>query len=139
MKSLWQFWEKMEERLKDRVAEDLQFTQEVSKHDLRSLIKAHLGPKEMKVHIEKMLERLRKHLPRNQPLFLEIWDKLTTFLLQKYERFEKLVQDCYQTEKLTLSSMELRNLVDTVTPIRGSEREKSEIRESTVNSQQSRS
>jgi len=62
------FFDKLEAQLKQTAAEDVQFTGELSRHDLRSLIKNKLSIKEIMRHVDNMFKRINKHLTKKPSL-----------------------------------------------------------------------
>lgn len=94
------FFSNLTSQLKSVGADDIMFTNELSKHDLRNLIKNYLQLSKLSKSVLAMLQRIHKHLPKNSMLVREVWEHLADAFLVRFQEFEKLVSACYQNEKL---------------------------------------
>jgi hypothetical protein len=65
MSIILKFWNKLEDTLKTLNYEDIPFTHELSKHDLRVITKNYLQPKILQKNILNMFKRIQKHMPKN--------------------------------------------------------------------------
>jgi len=105
------FWDKLEDQLRARAPEDIPFTEGLEKSDLRVITGQKLSLKAVTKSIEGMCKRIIKHMPKNGRLVCDVWDQLADVLLTRFERFEKLMEECYPTEKMIITGTVLENIL----------------------------
>jgi len=108
-------WITFETRLQEQLKisdspNEVPFAQDLSKQDLRNLLKNYLSKTKLHNSIKNILLRVKKHLPKNYYLAKEIWERLTNVFINRYRRFEKLVQDCYISEKVLVTVGEIEHI-----------------------------
>jgi len=113
MKEFAAFSALLEKELKQTDSNDVQFTDRLSKHELRDLVKKFLGSKSIAHNIDEMLKRIRKHLPKNPMLVKYVFERLGKYFVSRFEQFEKTVSDCYQSERLAVPVSEIAEMFRT--------------------------
>jgi hypothetical protein len=116
MPLLTKFWSKLEEQLKSIPPEDIPFASELSKHDLRAITKGPLSLKVLQKSLTNVLRRIEKHLPKNPNMVHTVWFQLHQTFLARLGRFELLVQQCYQNEKVEVTQQQVKELFETLLP-----------------------
>lgn len=110
----FRFWDALEEALKGVAAEDVQFSVGLRKTDLRELGKGCLAPKAVAKALNNAAKRVAKHLPRNEGLARQVWMAVEAHVRGRFKRFQQLVAQCYQSEKLPLQWAELQQILQQI-------------------------
>ncbi len=106
MPKLTQFWDKLDQKLVNNNADELQFM--VPKQEVVSTMKKTLPG--LKKNIENVYKRLMKHMPENHDLRHEVWRALQAYFMDRFKRFESQVTQCYHNLKklaVTVSDAEV--------------------------------
>lgn len=104
---LTKFWKRLGEELKTTAVDEIQLSPDLGKHELREVVKTYLNVKSVEKHAKAMLERLRKHLPKNKTLVDEVWAEIRMQFLSQFIWFERLMRSCYQNEAVGLSPADI--------------------------------
>lgn len=113
---LTKFWKRLAEELKNTSPEEIQLSPDLSKQELREVVKSFLNVKSMEKRCKLMLERLRKHLPKNKTLVAEVWAEIRMQFLSQFIWFDRIMRTCYQNESVGLSPSEITGTFDTLLP-----------------------
>ncbi|GBG88674.1 hypothetical protein CBR_g48206 [Chara braunii] len=111
---LFEFAKKIEENLLfQRTPEEISFQPNLTRADLRKLLKATLSASPgVEKLLQTMYKRMQKHIsPEMLPL---LWQKCKDDFLRQYESLENLISKCYPGEVLSPSCNEMRELFKTV-------------------------
>ncbi len=105
------YWKKLEETLKVRTVEQLQYTPELSKADLKVLLTKSLNKITLIKHAEGLWKRLNKHIEKNPALLEEVWERLVHYWIGRIEWFAKTCAECYK-ENIGVTSPEIQLMCD---------------------------
>ncbi|EGG19786.1 exocyst complex subunit 1 [Cavenderia fasciculata] len=108
-KPLFDFYQKMDELLLTLPPSDIQFQQSHSKQQYKKIVEKFKTENIEKGFI-KALASIYKHITRDSPLILVIWDYLEEVFLAKYHHFLELTQKCYQ-QSMPVSSDQVKGLI----------------------------
>jgi hypothetical protein len=110
----FKFFDQLEDALKSVAAEDVQFSNGLRKTDLRELCKNTLNSKYVQKAMNNAAKRVSKHLPKNEGLARQVWMSVEAHFRTRFKRFQQLVAQCYQSEKLTLSWQDVQAVLQQV-------------------------
>ncbi|GBG69146.1 hypothetical protein CBR_g3845 [Chara braunii] len=106
---LFEFMKKVEESLLfQRTPEEIAYQPNLTRADLKKLIKVVLPSPGIEKVPQTMFRKMHKHVP--QELLPYLSQKLKDDFLRKYDEFEQLVGKCYPGEVLSPTSSEMREL-----------------------------
>jgi hypothetical protein len=106
-----QFWDLMESQL-NAVSQpsDLPFTSGLTKQNLKKICTKYLDQKLLADKVKEIWDRIIKHYGTCPDLAIKIWEETKSHFLERYQRFEKIVSDCYRGEKLPLELSQVRGI-----------------------------
>jgi hypothetical protein len=106
-----QFWDLMESQLLAvSQPSDLPFTPGLSKQNLKKICTKYLDQKLLSEKIKEMWDRVLKHYGTCPDLAMRIWEDTKSQFIERYQRFEQIVSDCYRGEKLPLDIGQVRGI-----------------------------
>jgi hypothetical protein len=108
---VYKYFDALEEALKGVAVDDVQFTNGLRKTDLRDLCKNSLNQKEVGKGLLHIAKRIQKHLPHNEGLARQVWLAVEAYIRTRFKKFQSLVSQCYQNEKLQLTWQDLTQLL----------------------------
>ncbi|GAM24258.1 hypothetical protein SAMD00019534_074330 [Acytostelium subglobosum LB1] len=111
-KSLYEYFQKMDELLQTLPATDIQFQQSHSKQMFKKMVEKY-KTENIEKGLIKALHDIYKHITKESKLILVIWEHLEEVFIEQYEHFQDLSQRCYQAA-MPVSSDQIKGLFGSV-------------------------